>query len=287
MSEKYDFNNKVVFITGASGGIGAACARAFYQQGASLALTDLSQESVDKLAGEFDSARVLALGLDVTDMQATKDVVQQIVDKFGRLDIAIANAGISWFGTPGTIAGCAENEFEKIVEVDLFGVWRTIRAALPEVQKQQGQIVITSSVYAFMNGVVNAPYAASKAAVEMLGRALRAELASTGTTASVLYPGWVATPIAKVAFGGHDITTQLIQKAFPSFLRTPIQPEDIADALLKGLTRRAPAIIAPGRWKPLSLLRGFLSPLSDKILAGNQEIQGLIRKIEDDYQSKS
>ena len=168
MGKKYDLNGKVVLITGATGGIGAASARALYSKGANLVLTDLSQQSLDLRAAEFDATRVLAVPLDVTDAAASKAVVQQAVAHFGRLDIAFPNAGIAWRNNPATIASCDEDEFEKIIDVDLFGVWRTLRAALPEVQRNHGQIVITSSIYSFVNGMVNAPYAASKAAVEML-----------------------------------------------------------------------------------------------------------------------
>lgn len=157
VGKKYDLNGKVVLITGATGGIGAASARALYAKGANLVLTDLSQQSLDSLAAEFDVTRVLALPLDVTDASASKAVVQQAVEHFGRLDIAFANAGIAWRNNPATIASCDEAEFEKIIDVDLFGVWRTLRAALPEVQRNHGQIVITSSIYSFVNGMVNAP----------------------------------------------------------------------------------------------------------------------------------
>jgi NAD(P)-dependent dehydrogenase (short-subunit alcohol dehydrogenase family) len=280
VGKKYDLNGKVALITGATGGIGAASARALYQQGASLVLTDLSRQALDSLATEFDAQRVLALPLDVTDAAASKAVVEQIVERFGRLDIAFANAGIAWRNTPATIASCDEAEFEKIIDVDLFGVWRTIRAALPEVQRNHGQIVITSSIYSFVNGMVNAPYAASKAAVEMLGRALRAELAGTGASASVLYPGWTATPIADLAFGGHATASELIESAFPAVLRKQVQPEEIATALVAGLATRSAAIIAPARWKPLSMLRGVMSPLSDALLERSTKIQRLVRNIE-------
>ena len=280
MGKKYDLNGKVALITGATGGIGAASARALYQQGASLVLTDLSRQALDSLATEFDAQRVLALPLDVTDAAASKAVVEQIVERFGRLDIAFANAGIAWRNPPATIASCDEAEFEKIIDVDLFGVWRTIRAALPEVQRNHGQIVITSSIYSFVNGMVNAPYAASKAAVEMLGRALRAELAGTGASASVLYPGWTATPIADLAFGGHATASELIESAFPAVLRKQVQPEEIATALVAGLATRSAAIIAPARWKPLSMLRGVMSPLSDALLERSTKIQRLVRNIE-------
>ncbi|MEE2602466.1 MAG: SDR family NAD(P)-dependent oxidoreductase [Pseudomonadota bacterium] len=280
MGKKYDLNGKVVLITGATGGIGAASARALYSKGANLVLTDLSQQSLDLLAAEFDATRVLAVPLDVTDAAASKAVVKQAVAHFGRLDIAFANAGIAWRNNPATIASCDEDEFEKIIDVDLFGVWRTLRAALPEVQRNHGQIVITSSIYSFVNGMVNAPYAASKAAVEMLGRALRAELAGTGASASVLYPGWTATPITDLAFGSHATASELIESAFPAVLRKQVQPEEIATALVAGLTTRSAAIIAPARWKPLSMLRGVMSPLSDALLARSDKIHRLVRDIE-------
>ena len=104
----YDLDQKVVLITGAAGGIGAATARQLYAQGASLVLTDTSQSSVDRLAQDFDASRVLPLALDVTDAGATRAVVSKTIERFGRLDVALANAGISWRGMPGTIMSCDE-----------------------------------------------------------------------------------------------------------------------------------------------------------------------------------
>ena len=106
------------------------------------------------------------------------------------------------------------------------------------------------------NGAVNAPYAASKAGVEQLGRALRAELAPHGATASVLYPGWVNTPLIKVAFGGNAAATELVRHTEPRPLRTPITPERVAAATIRGIERRSARIIVPGRWIPFSVLRG-------------------------------
>jgi NAD(P)-dependent dehydrogenase (short-subunit alcohol dehydrogenase family) len=277
----YDLHDKVVLITGGAGGIGAATARALYEAGARLVLTDVTQESVDLIAASFDSKRVLALALDVTDMAATKEVIQRSISRFGRLDVAFANAGISWRGNPATVYTCDEAEFERIIEVDFLGVWRTIKAALPEVVRNQGQIVVTSSVYSFVNGMVNAPYAASKAAVEMLTRSLRAELGGTGATASVVYPGWVATPIAKVAFGGHDLATQMNEQGFPAFLRHPVQPEEIARGVVLGLKCRKPRIMIPRRWVPLSWLRGLFATVTDWHIGRHRKMQSLIRRLEE------
>jgi NAD(P)-dependent dehydrogenase (short-subunit alcohol dehydrogenase family) len=276
----YDLQGKVVFITGAAGGIGAATARALYACGAQLVLTDVTQASVDRLAAEFDPGRTLALALDVTDAAATKAVVQHAVDRFGRLDIAFANAGISWYDLAATMYNCDEQEFERIIEVDLLGVWRTLKASLPEILRNGGQVLITASVYAFVNGMVNAPYAASKAAVEMLARSLRAELGGTGATASVLYPGWVATSIAKVGFGGDALATRLIEKGFPAPLRRPIQPEDVAKGVIKGLRARQPRIVVPLRWAPLLWTRGVLDILTDWYLGRQHEMQNLMRELE-------
>lgn len=277
---KYDLNGKVVLITGAAGGIGAATARELYALGARLVLADMQQAAVDKLATEFDLTRVLPVALDVTDAVATKAVVQKAVARFGRLDVAFANAGIAWRHGASTVASCSEAEFERIVEVDLFGVWRTLRAALPEVIRNRGQILVTSSVYAFLNGVANAPYAASKAGVEMLTRSLRAELAYTGATASIVYPGWTATAIAKVAFGGNATVTQMNETLLPAWLRNPISPEQMARAIAKGVQRRRPRISAPLRWVPFSLFRGIFAVTTDAMLSRHSQLQTLIQQLE-------
>ncbi len=277
----YELQDKVVLITGAAGGIGAATARALYDEGATLVLTDVSQDSVDRIAALFDPERVLAVALDVTDMAATKDVIQRAISRFGRVDVAFANAGISWRGNPATLYSCDEGEFERIVEVDFLGVWRTIKAALPEVVRNQGQILVTASIYSFVNGMVNAPYAASKAAIEMLTRSLRAELGRTGATASVLYPGWVVTPIAKVAFGGHDLATLMIERAFPTFLRQPVQPEEVARGVVQGLKRRKPRIMVPRRWLPLSWFRGVFAIAADWHVSRHPKMQSLVQELEE------
>ncbi|MES2759894.1 MAG: SDR family NAD(P)-dependent oxidoreductase [Pseudomonadota bacterium] len=280
MRKKYALVDKVVWITGAAGGIGAASAKALYDAGAFLVLTDLTQISVEALADRFDDRRVLVQSLDVTDADQTRNVVSNAIARFGRVDVAIANAAISWPGDPTTLSACDEAEFEKIVEVDFLGVWRTVKAALPEVLRNRGQVVVTSSIYAFINGMVNAPYAASKAAVESLGRSLRSELAGTGASASVLYPGWTSTPMAEVAFGGHPVATELLNTIMPAPARRVVPPEAVARALVAGLACRAPRIIVPTRWRPVSLIRGMLMIVTDEYIDRSAAIHRLVRKID-------
>ena len=281
----YSLRDKVVLITGATGGIGAATARELHSRGAKLVLTDLGQPALNALAAEFGTDRALPLVLDVTDAAAAKAVVERAVARFGRLDVVFANAGIAWQATPSSMLECDEAEFEKIVEVDFLGVWRTVKAALPQIVENEGQVVITASIYGFMNGMINAPYAASKAAVEMLGRALRAELAGTGATASVLYPGWIETPIAEVAFGGNALATQLVQTVFPAPLRQRIPPSRVAQRVADGLERRRARIIVPARWAPVSLLRGLVNAASDAYLDRSTQVHALVRRIEAESRS--
>jgi len=276
----YDLKGKVVLITGAAGGIGSACVRALYAAGADIIITDISQKSVNNLAKEFDTKRVLPLALDVTDFKATQQVVKRAIDKFGKLDIVFANAGISWGNTAQTMLTCGENDFERIIEVDLLGVWRTIKAALPEIVLNNGQVLVTASIYTYVNGTCNAPYATSKAGIEMLTRSLRVELAGKGATACVLYPGWVDTGIADIAFGGDDIASKMIKLAFPAFLRNLIRPEAVAAGVVKGLEKRKSHIMIPARWIPIAALRGIVNIMTDRFLSRNSNLQALIYQLE-------
>ena len=192
----YTIAGKTVVITGAAGGIGAAAARAPQARGANVVLADLGLDAASALAREIGGDRALAVTVDVTDTAALADAVARTVDRFGSLDVLFANAGIA-ADPPATMATIDEATFERVVQVDLLGVWRTVRAALPHVIAARGHVLVTGSVYAYVNGMANAPYAVSKAGVEQLGRALRTELAIHGATAGVLYLGWVRTPIAR------------------------------------------------------------------------------------------
>ena len=277
--KKFDLEYKTVLITGASGGIGRAVAKRFYACGANLVLTDLSHDALDAAFAEMVRERILLSAMDVTNMTATKAVVAKAIERFGQLDMAFANAGIS-AQTPTSMLAISEDEFQNVVNVDLFGVWNTVKASLPHVLAAKGHILITASVYAFINGMVNAPYAASKAAIESLGRALRVELAGTGATAGVLYPGWVATPIATAAFGGHKEATELRKRAMPGPFGRAVQPDFIANAVIAGVESRAPRIIAPKMWVPMSLLRGILNVMGDAVLEHDKKVRELIRAIE-------
>lgn len=277
-NSRLTLTGKTVLITGATGGIGAACALDLVKAGANVALVDLNRTPLDALSKKLGAEQSLAIPGDVTDRQSMDAAVAMAVDRFGALDVCFANAGIA-AADPTTIRGTKEVEFERIIEVDLLGVWRTVRASLPAITESNGHVLVTASVYAYFNGMLNAPYAMSKAGVEMFGRALRAEMAGTGVTAGVLYPGWVATPIIEASFGNR-VTEEIIRLAFPKPLRKPVSPERIARAVVKGLESRSPRIVCPRRWVPISAARGALNVVADAALDRHERIHALVRQID-------
>jgi NAD(P)-dependent dehydrogenase (short-subunit alcohol dehydrogenase family) len=225
---KLHISGRTALITGAASGIGNATARALAARGANVVLLDVDEQAVE-LAAEQIGGQAIAFAADVRDWDSLTRAVDGAIDRFDRIDIVFANAGIAP-AQATTIATTGIADFERIIDVDLLGVWRTVRAALPQVIANRGHIVVNASIYAFVNGVANAPYAMSKAGVEQFGRALRSELAPTGATAGVLFPGWIATPLSKAAFGGDDLATRLRGRANPGPLGRLVTPDAVATA---------------------------------------------------------
>lgn len=275
---KYVLKNKVILVTGASGGIGSASTKLLIEKGAKVALIDLSQKSVDALSAQLPSGSSFAYAADVTNLDQMTAAVEATVAKFGHLDIVWANAGIA--NDPAvTLATADMKSYEKVIEVDLFGVIRTIKPALSHIIKNKGQVVITGSGYSFMNGVLNSAYGASKAGVEMLGRSLRAELAPHGASASVLYPSWTKTAITH-STQDDEILNQLFKHAFRGPLGTFSEPEVVAKGLVSGIQKRSPRIFAPQWWSIVSAVRGIFNPLTDSIIDHDKVTHNFIRKIE-------
>lgn len=270
---KYSLSGKTVIVTGASGGIGGATVRELIGRGANVTLVDLTQESVDDVAATLPTNQVLPIAADVTSLEQMTGVVAATVARFSRVDVVFANAGIAY---PGTLESADLAAYERVIEVDLLGVVRTIKPALPQIIANGGYVLITSSIYAFANGVMNSPYAASKAAVESLGRSLRLELASEGASAGVLYPGWIRTAITDVV-RDQSAAQRMKEHVFKGPLGRFAEPEDVAKAAVKGIEKNAARIIVPTFWATPALVRGAFNAASDAILEKDQKMLAIIR----------
>jgi NAD(P)-dependent dehydrogenase (short-subunit alcohol dehydrogenase family) len=251
---RYSLHGKVALVTGAARGIGAATARELHARGASVALVDLQAPDA------FDAERTLGLAADVTGREAIGRAVEATVARFGGLDVIVANAGIAPYVT--TALAMDPEVFERVVEVDLLGVWRTVHAGLPQVAQRGGHVVLVASVYAFANGAGASSYAVAKAGVEQLGRALRVELAQHGASASVAYFGFIDTDMVRDAFAQPG--AQKAEEMFPDFVTRRLKPSVAGTAIVDGIQSRAQMIIRPRWWRIYSVLRGVLNPLLDR-----------------------
>ncbi len=278
MPPAFDPNGKVALITGAARGIGFEAARQLALRGASVAVVDLDPEQARE-AAERIGERAIGIGADVTDESAMRAAVAETVERFGGLDLAIANAGMAQ-SQVATVRGIGGEEWERVFEVDMMGVWRTVRAVLPQIVERQGHIVVTGSIYSWANGVLNSPYAVAKAGVEALGRGLRAELVPLGASAGVVYYGWVDTKLVQDGFERKH--SDRMRDNLPAWLLKRIQPDEAAAALIRGIEARAPRTFAPKWWAIPSYLRGFLNPLLDRRFDRDRRMTETIRAVEAD-----
>jgi NAD(P)-dependent dehydrogenase (short-subunit alcohol dehydrogenase family) len=273
---RFDLNGKVTLVTGAARGIGFETARQMHMRGASVAVLDLDLDQASD-AAERIGERTMGLAADVTDHGAMQASVAAVVERFGGLDVAMANAGIAQTDV-ATVRGIGTEDWERVFEVDLLGVWRTVRAALPQIVERQGHIVVVGSAYSFMNGVFNSPYAVAKAGVEALGRSLRSELVPLGASASVAYFGWVDTKL--VQDGLTRPHSEKILANSPDWLMKRIQPDEAGAAVVRGIEERAPRIFAPKWWRYVSAARGIINPLLDRRFDRDEQMIETVRAIE-------
>ena len=198
MSSPGDFRGKVILITGASSGIGEELARQLAQHGALLTLTARRAEVLALLADGIAPAggsRPLALECDVTREGDVEHAVAETVRLRGKLDIVFANAG---FGVAGLFTKLSLADYRRQFETNVFGVLRTIYAALPEITRARGQLVITGSIAGWVATPGTSAYAMSKFAVRALANSITPELAQLGVALTLISPGFVESNIRRV-----------------------------------------------------------------------------------------
>jgi len=274
---RYELKGKVGLVTGAARGIGFETARSLVRRGASVAVVDLETEAAEAAAAQLHDIRAIGLAADVADRGALQRAVATTVERFGGLDVVVANAGIA--PRAATFRAMATEGFDRVIEVNLMGVVRTVEAALPEIVRRGGHVVVVASVYAFANGAGATPYAMSKAAVEQFGRALRVELVPHGASASDAYFGFIDTEMVRRAIDS-DPVAESIKDSYPALLRKRLHPRVAGEAIVSGIERRAPRIVRPRRWVVLSTLRGILNPLLDLQAERDATIQGIVRDLD-------
>src|SRR5690242_3247313 len=168
MAKRYDVDDKVVVITGAAKGIGFDTARRLVERGAKVAMIDIDADGVEQAAAEIGAAGVAEpFVADVAERDSIRMAIEAARVRFGGIDVAVANAGIS--GTPQPSTLVSDEEFERIIRVNLLGVWWTLSAVLPDVAERRGYLLPVASLAAAVPTPLIAAYGASKSAVHSIG----------------------------------------------------------------------------------------------------------------------
>lgn len=248
------FQRKTVLITGASSGIGEELAWQLAQAGAQLTLAARRKELLENLAQKISSAgkpAPLVVQCDVTQDGSLQKAVEESVRHWGKLDVAIANAG---FGVVGPLKKLSVDDYRRQFETNVFGVLRTIYAALPEIEKSRGNIAIIGSVSGWAATPGASPYNMSKFAVRALADAITPELALSGVKVTLISPGFVASDIRRV--DNQGTLHEQAKDPIPSWL---IMPTDKAvRQILHAIARGKREAIITGHGKALVFLERFL-----------------------------
>jgi NAD(P)-dependent dehydrogenase (short-subunit alcohol dehydrogenase family) len=230
-------DDRVVLITGGAGGMGRAIAARVLEAGAQVAASDLNPKHLD--------AGVFGITADVTKVADCERMVQVTVAKFGRLDVLVAGAGI-W--TEGPADEATEAEYDKVMDVNLKGLFFTNRYAIPALEKTGGVIVNIASDAGLVGNAGAAIYCASKGGVVLLTKALAVELAPRGIRAVAICPGDVATPMLDYqasAFGGGDAKGYLenLRSKYPQKEKARfITAEEVAELVYMSASPRLSAL---------------------------------------------
>ncbi|MDS1113430.1 SDR family oxidoreductase [Gordonia westfalica] len=238
---KVDLTGKVALITGAGNGIGKETALRLAGVGARLILVDIDRSAVDDVAATIGT-RASGYVADVTDYAALDAAVRAGVERFGGIDIVVANAGV---GTYGSFRNMDPETFRRGIDINVNGVFFTVRAALASIIERRGYLLLVSSMTAFLPGPGMGPYAPGKAAVDHLATSLRAEVGRLGVAVGSAHMSWIDTPLIRDIQSDLSVFDDYLKKLGPP-LDKIVGVDVCADAFVRGIARRQRRIYVPG-----------------------------------------
>ncbi|OBF34958.1 short-chain dehydrogenase [Mycobacterium sp. ACS1612] len=258
MAAMGSLTGKVVLITGGANGVGAEVARRLHAKGAKLVLTDLDETKLAEVAARLGDEDVLTVVADVRDLSAMEAAVAKGVERFGGIDVVMANAGIA---TYGSVLNVDPQAFRTLIDVNIVGVFNTVRAALNPVIDRCGYVLIVSSLAAFAAAPGMAPYDAAKAGIEHFANSLRLEVAHLGVDVGSAHMSWIDTPLVRDTKADMPAFQQML-KALPGPLGKTTSVEKCGEAFVAGIEGRKRHIFVP-RW--VGLLRWLKPFLSTRV----------------------
>ncbi len=256
MKNKRSYKNKVVVITGAAGGMGTSFAKQFGQAGAVIGLLDLKPETVNSLSKDLSSMGIKSIPVqcDVTIESDCQRAIQEVITKYGRIDVLINNAGITH---RSAFKETDSSVLRKVVDVSLFGSIYCTKAALDSIISNSGQIIAISSIAGFAPLLGRSGYCAAKHALHGLFDSLRAELSGTGVSVLILAPGFTRTGISKAALDGDGQRTLHPQSTVGKIS----SPEEVAVKLFKAAGKNKKLLVL----SPTGKLTRFLTRITPSL----------------------
>lgn len=250
------FDGKTVLITGASSGIGAALAREFARQGGRLVLTARRVDRLEQLKAEIEKAggQALAVACDVTRDGDPGKAIGEACARFGQVDVVVANAG---FSVVGKVEKLDLETFRRQFETNVFGVLRTVKAAIPELKRTKGNLGILGSVAGHVSLSHASPYSMSKFAVRALADALAGELRGDGVAVTLISPGFVESEIRQVDNTGERHAEE--KDPLPRWLLMPT--EKAARQMVRAIARRKREAVITFHGKVVVFLKNHFSGL--------------------------
>lgn len=255
-------DKKVVWITGASSGIGKAMAFVWVRQGYKVVLSARRKALLEIIAQEIQQigGEAIVVPVDILDEVAIASAVELIISQWGRIDVAVANAG---FGVFGTIEQLSAADWTRQLQGNVTGLALTVKYALPHLKQTQGRIGLVGSVGAFLPNPHIGAYGASKAAVHSIGLTLQLELMGTGVSCTVLHPGFVVSEIARV--DNEGVWHPERPDPRPANLMWPTHKA--AKVMVKAMLQRKRNYVFTGHGRIIVALRRWIPSLVRKILS--------------------
>ncbi len=242
------FHNKVAIVTGASSGIGKAICFELAKSNTRLVLAARRIELLEDLAKELSAVETLPCSTDVTDTTAVNNMARQAIERFGQIDYLFNCAGSF---TAGGLGDLGEDEIAGMIDLNYLGTVRCIKAVVPAMQKQgSGHIINLSSMLGKLVIPGSSAYSASKFAVAGMSNTLRPELAHDGIHLSVIYPGFVHTPM--ICAHLDSVQNSILYRKTANYT-----PEKAAKAILKAVSKRKRELIIP----PQNIMAAYLYAL--------------------------
>lgn len=269
---RYDLAGRVVAITGSTGGLGRAVAVALKVRGARLALFDLDADAVAAQVSSLGtSSDVWGTHIDVRSWETTEKAIDAAATHFGGLDVIIASAGIA-ISSP--MEKLAPEAFDRVIDINLNGVWRTFRAALPHVRQRQGYMLAISSMAAFVHSPLQAQYTASKAGIWAMCDSVRLEVRRLGVGVGTIHPTFFATAMMDEVLA--DPAGVKIWGGNSKGLWKMVPLQAVVDGVIRGIERRKDLIVIPSKNGLVARAPGLFRRSIERVGFNDRDIEAAI-----------